>query len=117
MLPNCLKTVVLRANLRYLLAELPHGSKQVLAHELGVHGSTLSRWLQGGQRPSQKNMDAIKAYCQLPAGVDLRKDPLFLSLTPLSQQQQRAWLIQRIEQLDAETLHRLFPALERLLRE
>jgi hypothetical protein len=48
--------------------------------------------------------------------VDLETDPLFLELSPVGSYAQRAWLRQRVDELDDEVLRVLFPALERLLR-
>jgi hypothetical protein len=39
-----------------------------------------------------------------------------LELSPVGSYAQRAWLRQRIDELDDEALRVLFPALERLLR-
>ncbi len=58
----------------------------------------------------------IKVYFGLPTAVDLETIPLFLELSPVGSYEQRAWLRQRIEELDDETLRVLFPALEKLLR-
>jgi hypothetical protein len=49
--------------------------------------------------------------------VDLERDPLFLSPYPLTERDQRRWLREQIDRLDAETLRVLFPAFKRLLRE
>lgn len=106
---------ILTENLRYLLDAPKRGGKKVLAEELDVQQASISRWLRGG-RPEPRHQVAIKKYFGLPASVDLETDPLFLELSPVGGYEQRAWLRQRVDELDDETLRVLFPALERLLR-
>jgi transcriptional regulator with XRE-family HTH domain len=106
---------VLHENLKYLVEAPKRGQKKELADYLGIRPGSLSRWLSGKQQPTHKHLQKIQAFFGLPPHLDLARDPLFLSLSPLSTVEQRDWLHQQIDALDAETLRQLFPALERLL--
>ncbi len=108
---------VLAENLKYLLDSLEHGKKKRLAEELEVSPVTVSRWASGEQLPQRDRFARIGRFFELEEGKDLEQDPLFLSLLPISYQMRRTWLHQRIDQLHQSTLHRLFPALERLFRD
>jgi transcriptional regulator with XRE-family HTH domain len=108
---------ILVENLRSLLRSLARGQKKALAAVLGVDPTTLSRWCSGDQHPTRAHLDALYRYFELPSGVNLKHDPLFLVGSPLSAVQQRDWLIERLRGLDATTLQTYFAALERLLEE
>jgi len=108
---------ILEENLRYLVEAPKRGQKKVLAEHLAISQVTFSRWLAGKQQPARKYLAAIRKYFGLPASIDLENDPLFLELSPVGSYEQRAWLRQRVDELDDETLRVLFPALERLLRQ
>lgn len=106
-------TDILRENLRYLVKSLERGQKKVLAAQLGVHATTISRWCAGKQQPEKRTLVALSRHFGLRS--DLAADPVFLSLAPVSVSARKAWLRHRIEALNAEELAALFPALERLL--
>jgi len=107
---------VLQENVAYLLDTLEHGKKKELAAFVGVVPQTVTSWLKGSP-PEGPNRDRLKEYFGLGQDVDLERDPLFLSPYPLIEQDQRRWLRNQIERLDAETLRALFPAFRRLLRD
>jgi transcriptional regulator with XRE-family HTH domain len=104
---------VLRENLKYLLAE--RGAKKHIAESLGVQPMTVSKWLSGTTTPNSSNIRSIAGYFGFSASVNLATDRLFLDPTPASSQQQRRWLIERIEQIDASELREYFPVLQKLL--
>ena len=106
---------ILLQNLRHLLNSLEHGQKGVLAGAVGVHYTTISKWYRGDQSPTRDHLDALRRFFGLASDTDLRTDPLFLSLTPISDLERRAWLIRRIEEADPETLEEYFPTFRRLL--
>lgn len=106
---------VLRENLRLLIKGLGSGQKKLLASHLSIHPSTVSRWISGTQQPEKKMLVAISNYFGLRAGTDLIKEPLFLRELPVTDAERRAWLARRLEQLDAEALAELFPAVAKLL--
>jgi len=105
---------VLAENLRFLIDGLEHGKKGDLAAYMGVNRGTLSAWL-GGKRPKDQNLQKICDYFGLPASIDLSRDALFLSLYPVSEIEQRAWLHQQVDDLPGDALRELFPALRKLL--
>jgi len=107
---------VLSENLRRLIGDLDHGDRKRLAEDIGVHPTTISRW-QHDQPPSEDNLVALCHYFRVPNVEYLRKEPIFLSPTPISTAEQRAWIRERANMLDAIALQDLFPALERVLEE
>jgi transcriptional regulator with XRE-family HTH domain len=109
---------ILRGNVQYLLNSLERGKQKTLARYTGASEVTVSRWHTGAQLPTKgEYLDGLRRYFGLPADIDLKDEPLFLSLSPIGDKQRREWLCAQIHQLRPETLRRLFPALERLLRE
>ncbi len=107
---------VLAENIRHLVGTLPHGQKKQFASTLGVDATTISRWINRGQRPTRKKMDDICQYFGLPAGTNLETEPIFLRLDPISESQMRSWISEKINQLDGKTLREIFPALKRLMK-
>ncbi|MBU0492763.1 MAG: hypothetical protein KKA73_22290 [Chloroflexi bacterium] len=108
---------ILLVNLRHLLSTLRRGEKGALVTAIGVHNTTLSKWSGGVQRPTSEHLEGLHNYFGLPSDMDIRTQPVFLSCVPISDVERRQWLIERIQQLDKDTLRQLFPALERLLEE
>jgi transcriptional regulator with XRE-family HTH domain len=111
------KINVLDENLRYLIGTLDHGQSKQLAMEIGVSPVTVSRWATGKQVPEESKLVALCRSFGLPAGTDLRSEPLFLSRVPVSDRERKTWLHHRIDALDPQTLRELFPALRRLLKD
>ncbi len=111
------RTDVLQENLRYLFAALEHGGKAELAAYLGKDPSTLSRWLAGTYGPPGTTLAQIAQFFGLEAGTDLSVIPVFLAPDPVSVQDRRRWLQERVDALSAEEIRDLFPALKRLLEE
>lgn len=107
---------VLAENIRHLVGTLPHGLKKQFASTLGVDATTISRWINHGQRPTKKKMDDICHYFGLSAGTNLETDPIFLRVDPISESQMRSWISEKINQVDGKTLREIFPALKRLLK-
>ena len=103
-------------NLSFLIDSLPHGQKKHFAESLGVEQTTVSRWGKGTQRPAKSKVGAILDYFNLPRTTDLKKEPLFLSITPIGEAETKKWLKGRIDELDSETLRSLTPALIMLLK-
>lgn len=108
---------ILGKNIRYLLDSLDRGEQKDLAENVGVSEGTISKWHQEKQKPSATNLRKLRAEFGLPSEIDLNSYPLFLSMSPIGERQQKEWLREHIERLNADTLRSLFPALERLLRE
>jgi len=107
----------LRQNLRRLVGSLGSGGQKRLAQDLGFDPTTVSRWYRGKHRPNPANLDKLRSYFGLPEGTDLRTEPIYASTAPVGEAEQKAWLHERINRLDADALRDLFPALERLLSE
>lgn len=106
---------ILTENIRYLIEGLPHGFKKEFAATLEVDVTTVSRWRNGGQRPTRTKLGEIGKYFGIQPDIDLESDPVFLSIEPVSNIQYREWLHEKIDQLDDRTLTNLMPAFERLL--
>ncbi|MCP4542406.1 MAG: hypothetical protein GY832_35230 [Chloroflexi bacterium] len=108
---------IFQENLRYLFDSLEHGEGKVLATGTGADKNTVSRWRTEKQRPQKPNQVALCHFFGLPSDTDLEDDPIFLSMSPISDRRRREWLRERIDLLDAAELQDLFPALERLFRD
>lgn len=108
---------ILLENIRFLTTMPGEVTQKAVADSIGVGPVTLSRWRSGEQRPHKSNQIALISYFGLPHEIDLEVDALFLYPWPVSDAQRRTWLHQHIDRLDATTLQRLFPALERLLKD
>lgn len=102
-------------NISFLIDLLPHGEKKRFAETLGVDATTISRWKNGAQHPTKRKLIVVLRYFGLPDGTDLATLPVFLIPTPIGTAEMRSWLHERIEQLSAEVLRGLFPALGKLL--
>jgi transcriptional regulator with XRE-family HTH domain len=102
-------------NLRYLVAGVEHGDKKQLAQSVGVHATSLSRWIGGLHKPDARNIALLAKYFGLRSSTELTQAPLFLSLRPVGAGQQRQWLVSAIETLDQREIGELFPALYKLL--
>lgn len=107
----------LSENVKYLVESLERGGKARLATALKVDVSTISRWRSGDLKPRDAHVKALHGYFRLPVSVDLYIEPIFLWPKPLTEAARRDWLHRRLDALSTETLHDLFPALERLLGE
>jgi transcriptional regulator with XRE-family HTH domain len=94
---------------------LEHGQKKVVATSLGVHATTISRWCSGDQRPSHEYLARLCQYFGLPAHTNLSAQPVFLIFPPISSVERKAWLSKLLQELDADTLDRFYPAIEHLL--
>lgn len=106
---------VLMENLQYLIGTLPRGEEKEMANAIGVSKETVSRWARGKSSISAGNIKKVLRYLGLDTGIDLKTVPLFLTLIPVGQFAQRRWLLDRLQNLPASDLSKLFPALERLL--
>jgi transcriptional regulator with XRE-family HTH domain len=109
---------VLRENLKYLLDKKQVGEKlSDISRGSGVKQVTLSRWKSGRQEPEDRQLAKLARHFGLAADTNLRTDPVFLSLSPVGELMRREWLHRKVEELDADTLHELFPAFERLMKD
>jgi transcriptional regulator with XRE-family HTH domain len=102
-------------NLRYLADGIEHGVKKKIAEELGVHATSLSRWLAGTHRPDKRYRSMLASHFGLQSELELTNAPLFLSLLPVSENDRKRWLRSAVDELDHRRLNELFPALHRLL--
>jgi hypothetical protein len=102
-------------NLRYLLDSIQHGNKGPLATSLGIHPTTFASWYRGRHKPSKAHLDSLRSSYGLDPSIDFATAPLFLADIPQSDHARKEWLHEHIEQLDADRLRALFPALQRLL--
>lgn len=107
---------MVRRNIRFLLGDLPHGTKKDLSSHLRVRQETISRWASGKAPPAQRHRRSILAFLGLPETVKLESVPVFLSMEPVGVFKQRMQLHRRINELKASELSRLFGALDKLLQ-
>src|SRR5262245_7372697 len=61
---------VLKSNLRYLINSPGRGGKKVLAEELGVDPTTLSRWLNWSFVPHASTLRQMVSHFGLASGTD-----------------------------------------------
>ncbi|MEO1390273.1 MAG: hypothetical protein AAFV85_23315 [Cyanobacteria bacterium J06634_6] len=104
-------------NVVSLVNSLARGENSQLAEALGIKSSTISNWKSRRQKPEKTHKQGIYVFFGVPSTLDIEEYPLFLSLSPISSEEQRLWLREKIDQLSNQTLQQLFPALERLLKE
>jgi transcriptional regulator with XRE-family HTH domain len=102
-------------NLRYLVNGVEHGDKQEIARRVGVHNTSLSRWISGSHRPDMRSRQLLAEYFGLTSEIELTDKPLFLSLIPISEGHRKKWLAGAIDAMDQRELNELFPALYKLL--
>jgi transcriptional regulator with XRE-family HTH domain len=110
-------TNVFTENLKFLFDGEGRGSKKNLAETQDIDPTTISRWLSGVTEPEGPNLEKLASYFQLPWGTDLRKNPIFLSLEPVSSQAKRNWVRDHLDKLSEEELQDLYPALRRMLEQ
>ena len=106
---------VLSENVRFMINGLERRQKRAFALDIGVHPTTISKWLAGKIRPENPSQTAICRYFGFKAGVDLKVDPLFLSYSPVTITQRKRWLHEKIDGMTSKDLGDLFLALEKLL--
>lgn len=108
---------ILLENLKFLFDSLEHGGKKRLAASMGVDPTTISRWLNGASEPQGPALRQLVAHFGLPVGTDLKCDPVFLSVDPVSAVARRHWIRDRLDHLSEQELQELYPALRRLLED
>ena len=106
---------LLAANLTELLAGAPRGTKKALASRLGVHPTSISRWLSGVQAPERDTLTRIAKYFGLVTADVLLRDALFLELAPVSRSGRMDWAHKALGRMSDSEFNRLFPALWKLL--
>ena len=107
---------VLTENIRHLIDTLPHGQKKKFAAKLGIDVTTVSRWLNGAQRPTRTKLKQICNCFGLPPETNMEAEAVFLWTGPIGERQMKDWISERVEQLDGKTLREIFPALRKLLK-
>jgi len=112
-----LEVDILKENIACLLESVPHGSKKQIAVAVGVDQTTISRWLSGKGRPQPVNQRALERLLSLRQGWRIDVTPLFLFDHPITDNDRRNWIHDRVDALSADGLRQLFPALERLLED
>lgn len=110
------KIDILETNIVFLLDDLDTTQKEMAA-KIGVSANTISRWYKREFMPDSKKLKDILRFFGLPESIDLKKDPLFLSIEPVPLNSRKKWLHQRVDKMSAETLRDLYPALKRLLED
>lgn len=108
------KVDILAQNLTYLLDSLEHGKRQELAQNLHVHKGTVSRWGARTRRPSLPKLQKLAEHFGLSVGK-LQKEPLFLSIEPVTAVQKREWVCEQVRKVPEKELAELYPALRKLL--
>lgn len=108
---------ILLENLTYLFDSLERGGKKLLAEALSVDPTTVSRWLNGSFAPSKPTLTSLSNYFGLPLGTDLTKDPVFISVDPIAEAEQRQWVATHLNDLSSDEFRLLYPAFRRLLED
>lgn len=108
---------VLQQNILFLTDKTVTGfAAIVIANKINVSPGTISRWRKNKQAPEDTQLLKLCLFYGFPPTINLRDDAIFLSMSPIGDLKRRAWLQERIKQIDAETLNALYPALEKLLK-
>ncbi len=106
---------ILKENLIWMLNTLSYGKKKELAEKINKQPITISRWIKGRQTPSETTIKKLREIFSIPSNIDLKSTPLFLYPYPTIEAEQKTWLHSRIDELPANELRNLFPALQKLL--
>lgn len=107
---------IFHENLAFLVDLIPHGEKKHFAAKIGVDPTTISRWKNGSQHPTRKNLSAILEYFNLSRDADLMAEPVFLYQPPVGAVEIRKWLNGQIDKMERNALYNILPALKKLLR-
>lgn len=107
---------IFRENLRYLVDSIPHGQKETIAKAIGITPPQFSRWASGEIKPRTKNLKLLLKLHGIDQDLDLTSVPLFLAMEPLSGFAQRQWVANRVQDLPAAEISKIYPALRKLLR-
>jgi transcriptional regulator with XRE-family HTH domain len=107
---------VFRENLGYLLECLPKGEAKEAAKKIGITASQLSRWRTNVENPHPVNLRGLLRFLGIDPETDLRVELLFLSMEPVSGYGKKQWMMERIKEMPAEEITKLFPALKRMLQ-
>lgn len=107
---------VFRENVRYLVESIPHGQKETVAKAIGITAPQFSRWASGEIKPRKANLRKLLKLHGIDQDLDLENVPLFLSMEPLSGFDQRRWVANRVQDLPAAEIAKIYPALRKLLR-
>jgi transcriptional regulator with XRE-family HTH domain len=99
---------------KYLLGNLRHGGMKELCRDLDINMSTLNRW-KNKTIPSKSQLATLARSFGLAEDVDLRVDPVFLSLDPPGVFARKEWLKSRLDEMSPADLRKYFPALKALL--
>lgn len=103
-------------NLSYLVDSIPHGQKETVAKAIGITAPQFSRWANGEIKPRKTNLRQLLKLHGIDPDLDLTKVPLFLAMEPLSGFAQRQWVANRVQDLPASEIAKIYPALRKLLR-
>ncbi|MGZ0710093.1 hypothetical protein ACWPKO_17320 [Coraliomargarita sp. W4R53] len=110
---------LIASNLAYLVGAIPRGqAKRLAAEKIGVRYEQLVRW---GKWPSDKsphphNLRNLLKFHGIDPDLDLTKEPLFLSMEPISGYAQKKWVEMRVEEMSASEMATLYPALKRFFK-
>src|SRR4030067_2365162 len=103
-LPTAHQVDILAENIRFLINTLPHGEKKKFAAKLVIDVTTVSRWINGTQRPTRTKLRQIGNYFGLPPDTNLQDEEVFLWTGPIGESQIKSWISDRVAQLDGKTL-------------
>lgn len=106
---------ILRENLRFLLGNLGDQTQKDLAKKVGKAEGSVSKWVTQGTKPHPNTLRQLLACFGLPADLDLKSEPLFLSTTPVGGFAQKKWILDYIRQLPPEEITPVFEAIRRIL--
>ncbi len=109
-------STVFQLNLGYLVDSIPHGQKDKIAKAIGITAPQFSRWANGEITPRKKNLRLLLKLHGIDPDLDLTTVPLFLAMEPLSGFDQRNWVANRVQDLPAAEIAKIYPALKKLLR-
>lgn len=107
---------IFRENISYLVESIPHGQKETVAKAIGITAPQFSRWASGEIKPRKANLRKLLKLHGIDQDLDLTSIPVFLAMEPLSGFDQRRWVANRVQDLPAAEIAKIYPALRKLLR-
>jgi hypothetical protein len=86
----------------------------MMISEIDVDELMLFKHRGSGRGLHPKNLLRLLRHFGLDPELDLAKEPIFLSMVPVGAHLQKAWLLERVKEMPAEEIAKVFPAVQRI---
>lgn len=107
---------LLQENIAYLAESVRYGQQKKVAKAVGVSPEQFCRWISGKAKPRKSNIRTLLKLHAIDPDLDLERVPIFLSLEPMSAFAKRDWIVAKVQELPADEISAIYPALRKILR-